>query len=102
MAGSKGHSSGRCRQSCGRVLGDTGSPIALHVLSIVLHGANAALVSMLARRIDLQAAAAVAAGLLFLTFPWNVEAVVWPAAMPDLLATTCALAFLHLAHVGSP
>ena len=64
----------------------------------MLHGANAALVSILASRIGLSRAAAVAAGLLFLAFPSNVEAVVWPAALPDLLVATCALAFLHLAH----
>ncbi len=82
----------------GAILSVTRNPAALHLLSIVLHGANAALVSILASRIGLSRAAAVAAGLLFLAFPSNVEAVVWPAALPDLLVATCALAFLHLAR----
>ena len=82
----------------GAILSATRNPAALHLLSIVLHGANAALVSILASRIGLSRAAAVAAGLLFLAFPSNVEAVVWPAALPDLLVATCALAFLHLAR----
>jgi hypothetical protein len=80
------------------LLSSTETPIVLHALNIVLHGVNAALVYFVARRLDLPASAALVAGLLFLTFPSSVEAVVWPSAIHDLLVTTCALGFLLLSH----
>jgi protein O-mannosyl-transferase len=80
------------------ILSATRSPVALHALNITLHGINAALVCMLARRFDFPSGAAAAAGVLFLTFPGSVEAVVWPAAIHDVLATACALGFLLLSQ----
>jgi hypothetical protein len=58
------------------VLRVTRSATGLHALNIGLHGLNAALVYLLARRFKVSPAAAVGAGLLFLTFPGSVEAVV--------------------------
>lgn len=75
----------------------TGTPAALHLLNIVLHGLNAALVFHLGRRAGLTGAGAAIAAGLFVAFPGTVEAVVWPAAVPDLLATSCTLGFLILA-----
>jgi hypothetical protein len=79
------------------LLSITENPFVLHALNIVLHGVNAALVWLLARRLGLSTFSALAAGLLFLTFPSSVEAVVWPAAVHDLIVTACALGFLLLA-----
>src|SRR5690606_31134816 len=72
-------------------------PAALHALNIALHGLNAVLVYLLARRLGLGPAGAAAAGALFVAFPGSVEAVVWPAAVHDLLVAACALAFVLLA-----
>ena len=76
------------------------NPSWLHLLSIFLHGINAALVGVLAVRLGLPRVTAVAAGLLFLVFPSSVEAVVWPAAIHDVIVATCTLVFLLLA--GAP
>ncbi len=78
------------------ILEVTGSPAALHTFSVFLHGLNGALVAILARRLGLPAVNAIAAGALFVAFPGSVEAVVWPAAVHDLLVTGCALGFLVL------
>ena len=79
------------------LLSATSGPAALHVLNIGLHGLNAGLVCLLAVRLGLPLAGAVAAGLLFVVFPSSVETVAWPAGVHDLLVTACALAFLLLA-----
>jgi len=79
------------------LLATTSSPTSLHVFNICLHGLNAALVCFLAIRIGLPFAGAIAAGVLFLAFPSSVEAVVWPAAVHDLVVTACAIGFLLLA-----
>lgn len=79
------------------LLATTNSPAALHVLNVCLHGLNAALVCLLAVRIGLPLRGSIVAGVLFLTFPSSVEAVVWPAAVHDLIVTSCALGFLLLA-----
>jgi hypothetical protein len=78
-------------------LAGTGSPAALHVLNVGLHGLNAALVCGLATRLGLPRSSAVAAGALFVAFPASVEAVVWPAAVHDLLVAACGLGFVLLA-----
>ena len=82
------------------ILGATGSPAALHVFSVSLHGVNGALVSVLAHRLGLPAVPAIAAGALFVAFPSSVETVVWPAAVHDLLVAGCALGFVVLS--GGP
>jgi len=72
----------------------TSSPAAwLHVLNIVLHGVNAAMVGALAVRMGL-ARWAIVSGVLFLVFPAAVEAVAWPAGLQDVLMTTFVLGFL--------
>jgi hypothetical protein len=73
------------------------NPAVLHALSIGLHGLNAALVYTLALRLGLRTGAAAAAGALFAVFPASVEAVVWPAAIHDLIVGACTLGFVVLA-----
>jgi hypothetical protein len=82
------------------LLATTQSPAALHLLNITLHGLNAALVVIVAAQIGVARVPAIAAGLFFLAFPGSVEAVVWPAAVHDLIVAACALTFLVLA--GQP
>ena len=79
------------------LLATTSSPVALHLFNICLHGLNAALVCLLAIRVGVPRAGAMAAGVLFLAFPSSVEAVVWPAAVHDLVVTASAVGFLLLA-----
>lgn len=81
----------------GLILATTRSPTVLHVFSIGLHGLNAALVGLLAMRVGLPFAGAIAAGALFLAFPSSVEAVVWPAAVHDLIVAACGIGFLLIA-----
>ncbi len=76
------------------ILAVGGGAVSLHAVNILLHGINAALLSRLGERIGLSRGEAVAAGIGFLVFPSSVEAVVWPAAIIDLLATTSALGFV--------
>ena len=80
------------------LLSITRNPAALHGLNVLLHGTNAALDCILSSRLGVPRGIAAAAGLLFLTFPASVEAVVWPAAVPDLLVAACALGFLVLSQ----
>jgi hypothetical protein len=79
------------------LLTSTSNPAAFHVLSIILHGLNAALVYALALRFGLGRSGALAAGALFVAFPSSVEAVVWPAAVHDLIVAACALGFVLIA-----
>jgi len=72
----------------------TASPAAsMHLLNIVLHGVNAAMVGALVMRMGLPNWSIVS-GVLFLVFPPAVEAVAWPAGLQDVLMTTFVLAFL--------
>lgn len=66
--------------------------VTLHAVNILLHAINAMLVVALAVRCGLRRDEAVAAGLLFLTFPALSEAIVWASGMQDVLMTTLALA----------
>jgi tetratricopeptide (TPR) repeat protein len=69
---------------------------AFHLLMAVLHAVNTALVYCLARRLlagRILAAPWIAAAL-FAVHPIHTEAVDWIAALPDVLATTFALAGL--------
>lgn len=75
-------------------------PLPLHAAIVLLHGANAALVAVLATEAGLSAAAAVAAGAIFLTFPAHAEAVAWCSGLQDVLMTTGVLASVALANVS--
>ncbi len=59
-----------------------------HLQSIALHVLNAALVSVLAARLGMKRSAARLAALLFGVGAVHFEAVLWPAARFDVLATT--------------
>jgi hypothetical protein len=63
---------------------------ALHVLNVVVHALNAALVAALACG-WLGPRPGIVAGVTFALFPASTEAVAWSAAIFDLLATLCAL-----------
>jgi hypothetical protein len=69
-------------------------PLAFHLLMVVLHSVNTALVYSLARRLlsGRAPAAAWVAAALFALHPIHTEAVNWIAALPDVLVTTFALA----------
>jgi hypothetical protein len=70
------------------------SAIAFHLLMVVLHAVNTALVYSLARRLlsGRAPAAAWITAALFALHPIHTEAVNWIAALPDVLVTTFALA----------
>jgi hypothetical protein len=70
---------------------------ALHALSVALHGLNGVLVYLLGRRLGLPSSGAVASAALFVAYPSSVEAVVWPAAVHDLLVAASTLSFVLLA-----
>ena len=72
----------------------------LHVFNVTLHGLNGVLVALLAERWGLPPRWALGAALAFLAFPAQVEAVVWPSGMQDVLMTTFGLGFVLL--VASP
>jgi len=96
-------------------------PWGYHLLNLLLHAANAALLYAVARRIlaaatgagsqdrrddfDLSASAAVAA-IVFGIHPLRVEPVAWISARPDLLCATFALlttwAYLHAVEHPGP
>jgi hypothetical protein len=62
-----------------------GAPLGYHVLSVLLHAGNTALVYSLARRYTESMYGGAMAALLFAVHPVHVEATVWPAAQADLL-----------------
>jgi len=80
----------------------SGAPLGYHVLSIMLHGANAILVYAVARRLIGSSYGALFAGLLFAVHPIHVEPVTWVCCSSDLLCTGFALASLALleAHLA--
>jgi hypothetical protein len=75
---------------------------AAHAANILLHGVNAALVSLIALRMGLRRAEAAAAGVMFVLFPGLSEAVVWLSGVQDVLMTTLALAAVALATADEP
>lgn len=81
---------------CWAAVDRLGMPIgpSLHAINVLLHGVNAALLVLVARRFGLRRNTAIAAGVLFLTFPASVEAVAWASGIQDVLLTTCGLAFV--------
>jgi hypothetical protein len=66
-------------------------PAALHTLVVVLHGLNAALVFRLTTIFGLSRRHGCVAGLLFLGFPADMEAVAWCAGVQDVMMTTGVL-----------
>ena len=67
-----------------------------HLHAVLLHGLGAALLFLLARRLDIPSLLAFGATL---TWAWNVrisESVIWPAARGHQLATVCTLAAVVL------
>jgi hypothetical protein len=78
-----------------------GHPAALHLLNVVLHGVNAALVLRLALVFGLAPTEAGVAGLLFLLFPAHLEAVAWCAGIQDVLMATGVLGSILAATVSS-
>jgi protein O-mannosyl-transferase len=67
--------------------------LVFHLLMVVLHAVNTALVYSLARRLlSGRGPAAWVAAALFALHPIHTEAVNWIAALPDVLVTTFALA----------
>lgn len=83
------------------VLGHGERPGGYHVLNLLLHLGNAALVYVLLRRLNLALAPSLFAAALFATHPVATEAVANIAGRADLLAATTVLAALSL-HVGGP
>jgi Flp pilus assembly protein TadD len=78
-----------------------GTPLAFHVLNVLLHGLNATLVMQLVRRIGAGGdAVAVAAATLFAVHPLTSEVVAWPSCLPELAYTALALSAL-LSHIGA-
>jgi hypothetical protein len=76
-------------------------PAALHAFIVVLHGVNAALIVWLADIFGLTPRQSCAAGLLFLTFPANLEAVAWCAGIQDVLMTAFVLGAVVAAAVST-
>ncbi|MFB3883278.1 MAG: ArnT family glycosyltransferase [Armatimonadota bacterium] len=68
-----------------------GSALGYHLFSLLLHGANTALVYLLARRYLGTVFGGATAAMLFALHPVHVEATVWAAAQPDLLCTLFCL-----------
>jgi tetratricopeptide (TPR) repeat protein len=67
-----------------------------HLLGLLLHGLNTALVLGLARRLGASVPAALVGALLFAWFPRSTEAVAWISGRTDVLATTFSLLALGL------
>lgn len=70
--------------------------IAYHLVSLLLHVVNAALVYVLAGKLFKNNTAALAAGLLFAIYPANIEAVAWPWAAGELIKALFALSSMLL------
>lgn len=76
-------------------------PAADHALLLLLHGANAAMVWLLAYQLSArQAAYAWAASLVFIAFPFNYEAVTYVASLTHPLLLFWLLITLHLYSWG--
>ncbi len=78
------------------------SPVALHLLNLLLHGVNAYLVAVLGHAMGMRREVAIGAAALFLTFPVLAEAVVWAAGIQDVLMTTMALGAVVLCAREAP
>jgi hypothetical protein len=70
----------------------------LHLLNLILHGTNAYLSARILERWVPDSKWAFAGGLLVLTAPLNIEAVVWCSGVFDLLATSLILVCILIAR----
>jgi tetratricopeptide (TPR) repeat protein len=68
-----------------------GSPVAFHLMSLLLHCLNALLVAWLTLLLLRKRYLAAAAGVLFLLHPIGVETVAWASARKDVLSATFLL-----------
>jgi len=66
-------------------------PSWFHLVLVLLHAANASLIVQLAGTFELPPRTAIAAGMLFLTFPAHVEAIAWCSGVQDALMTAGVL-----------
>jgi hypothetical protein len=82
-----------------RIFGD--ALWAYHAQNLLLHFLNAVLVARLALRCGLSRTWAQWAGILFVALPAAFEAVIWPGARFDLLATAFTLVAFERALAGS-
>jgi hypothetical protein len=71
-------------------------PLSFHVASVVVHAINSALLFCFARALTKNAVVAGMAALLFAVHPGYVQAVVWVAAITDLLPGTWYLLALSM------
>jgi hypothetical protein len=71
-------------------------PFGYHVVNVLLHAFNAALLAALLRASGLAAAGTLAAGAVFLLHPANVEAVAWVSQLKSVAALAFALGALLL------
>jgi hypothetical protein len=86
----------------GTVLRVHGGAVPLHLLNVLLHGTNSYLTSRIIRPYVQTRSAAVLAGLVVVTFPLNLEAVVWASGVFDVMATTwVTIAVLIAREYGS-
>jgi len=67
------------------------TPAVLHALNVALHGCNALLVFLFARRLTDSRLTALAAGAVFLVLPTSVEPVAWASGIFDVMLATFAL-----------
>ncbi len=77
------------------------TPVALHVLNIVLHGTNGYLVSRLGEGWGVTGAPAMLAGGLMIAVPLAGETVSWASCVFDLSATALMLSFVLLGRTYS-
>ena len=70
----------------------------LHLLNLILHGTNAYLSARVLERWVTDSKWALLGGLLVLTAPLNIEAVVWVSGVFDVLATSLILAGILIAR----
>ena len=75
----------------------SGFAVAAHVVNVVLHVVNAVLTYGLGRALAGTFLASSVSAVVFAVFPVNVEAVVWPSAVFDVLLVCFTLMFAHLA-----
>jgi hypothetical protein len=81
-----------------------GSPVAFHLVSILLHIANGGLLYLLARTLGLSGGWSYVAALLFLVQPGYVAAVAWVGAIAETIGAFCGissiLALIRYRHAG--
>jgi hypothetical protein len=80
------------------LLSAAGGARTLHLVNIVLHGANAYLTTRIVDRLLEDRRWSILAGLLFLVFPIAPEAVVWCSGVFDVAATTAVLGSILIAR----